>query len=287
VTGGPADVIVSVTVTRPEERQLLGALLAEGLRAEIANPAALAGHLGECRLPRLVLVRNVSHQQAVLVSRLCHAAGVPALNGWSAIETCTDKASQALAFRRAGIPHPDTAVAFDLDEVRRLGGRHRGDYVIKPIDGSWGRGVVRITGQAALDSWIGARESLDPAHKSFPVIVQEYVETGCADVRAVVVGTTPVVAFQRVATGWKTNTHGGAAVVPIAIEPEVRELCGRLVDLVSPGFYGVDLLRSARDGAWLVCEINHNPDFSRSSAVHGVDVPRLVAGYVRGLVDAR
>ncbi|MFF8308861.1 RimK family alpha-L-glutamate ligase [Streptomyces lydicus] len=280
-------VLLSVTMLRPEEKLLLGALRDEGLTARplLMEDLAeiVAGHTGP---PALALIRNLSHRDAISVARRLEHAGVPTLNRTATIETCNDKGLQALLFARHGIPHPDTRHAFSFDQVRKTVADLGMPAVVKPVSGSWGRGVSKMTHADCVEAWVAGRESTDATGKQFPVVVQEYIDKPGHDLRVVVVGQTPVVAIQRVSDDWRTNTHLGAEVRRVEVTAGMEKLCGQVVDALGPGFYGVDLVENRSTGELLVLEVNANPEFARSSAQHGVNVAGHLAAYVAETLTA-
>ncbi|MEU5961010.1 RimK family alpha-L-glutamate ligase [Micromonospora parva] len=283
-----ADVLVSVTMVRPEERLLLGALRATGLTAQSALPRHTAAILNNAApRPRMVLLRNVSHRELASMAARFEHADIDTLNTPHAVRLCLAKDLQAIAFANHDVPHPTTHVAFTVEQVRGYVDELGGDAVVKPISGSWGRGIVRITDEAQFDAWAGGREALDPAGKEFPVVVQQYVPKPGFNERVHVVGDRPIVAYRQVGAGLRTNTHQGGAVEPIPISDRARELCARVVACFGPGFYGVDLAESRETGEMYVLEVNTNPDFAQSSKIHGVDIAGHVAAYVRDAVFAR
>ncbi|WP_371483743.1 RimK family alpha-L-glutamate ligase [Kitasatospora sp. NBC_00315] len=279
----PDDVLLSLTMLRPEERLLLDALRVRGLAVRTALPPDLADVLsGRVEPPRLVVLRNLSHREAIGTARRLEQAGVPTFNRAAAIEVCNDKGLQALLFARHGIAHPRSLHAFTHDQVRTAVEAVGRPAVVKPVSGSWGRGVVRLSDEEALEVWIGARESVDAAGKLFPVLVQEYVDKPGHDLRVVVVGREPVVAIRRISQDWRTNTHLGAEVERAEITDEMAKLCLAAVDLLGEGFYGIDLIEDRATGTTAVLEVNANPEFARSSARHGVDVAGRLATYLAG-----
>lgn len=281
MTSPEVDVLLSVTMLRPDEKLLLAALREQGLAVRPALPEDLADVLsGRTAPPRLAMIRNLSHRDAIGVARRLEHLGVATVNQTSAIEVCNDKGLQAVVFARFGIPHPVSHHAFSYQQVRDAIAELGWPAVVKPVSGSWGRGVTRLVNQECVDAWVGGRESTDAAGKQFPVLVQEYVDKGDHDLRVVVVGATPVVAIRRVSTDWRTNTHLGAAVERTEITPDIEKLCARVVDVLGEGFYGVDLLADRTTGELRVLEVNANPEFAKSSAQHGVDVAGLLAGYL-------
>ena len=279
----PEDVVLSLTMLRPEERLLLDALRVRGLAVRTALPPDLADVLsGRVEAPRLVVLRNLSHREAIGTARRLEQAGVPTFNRAAAIEVCNDKGLQALLLARHGVAHPRSLHAFTHDQVRSAVGSLGWPAVVKPVSGSWGRGVVRVTDEEALDVWVGARESVDAAGKLFPVLVQEYVDKPGHDLRVVVVGREPVVAIRRISQDWRTNTHLGAEVERAEITDEMAKLCLAVVELLGEGFYGIDLIEDRSTGATAVLEVNANPEFARSSARHGVDVAGRLADHIAG-----
>uniref|UniRef100_A0AAU2JQ94 RimK family alpha-L-glutamate ligase n=1 Tax=Streptomyces sp. NBC_00049 TaxID=2903617 RepID=A0AAU2JQ94_9ACTN len=286
-----SEVLLSVTMLRPDEKLLLEALRAEGLNVRTAlledMGRAVAGHTAP---PGLALIRNLSHREAVGVARRLEFVGVETLNRAATIETCNDKGLQALLFAQHGIPHPVSRHAFSYDQVREAVSELGWPAVIKPVSGSWGRGVTRMTDEECVDAWVGGRESADAAGKLFPVLVQEYIDKPGHDLRVVVVGRTPVVAIQRVSADWRTNTHLGAEVLRVEITDEIEKRCAQVVDALGDGFYGVDLVEDRSTGELMVLEVNANPEFARSSAKHGVNVAGHLAAYAaekHGRITAR
>ena len=287
MTSAATDVLLSVTILRPDERRLLDALRAQGLTARPVLPPDMAEVLaagGE--RPRLTVLRNLSHREAIGTARRLEQAGVTTLNSPSAIEVCNDKGLQALLFARHGIPHPVTRHAFTYEQVHDIAIEFGWPVVVKPPSGSWGRGVTRLSHEEELEAWTGGRESADAAGKLFPVLVQQYVEKPGHDLRIVVVGEEPVVAIRRKSDNWRTNTHLGAQVERVEVSDEMRRLCAKAVAALGPGFYGVDMMEDRHTGEMTILEINANPEFARSSETHGVDIAGIYARHVVELLES-
>ncbi|MFD0587432.1 RimK family alpha-L-glutamate ligase [Paenibacillus sp. GCM10027627] len=282
-------VLLCVTKLREEEQRIIDYLSELGITVKV-NLDSMDLPLGEEASSSfgLALIRCLSQKSALSRSHFLELAGLPTLNSTQAIRTCTNKIHQAILFQKNGIPQPNFKVAFTpaklYDALQAFGDV----CVIKPATSSWGRGIARITGTECLDGWIAARESIDPGHQSFPVLVQEYVEKGDYDIRVVIVGRTPIAAFRRVsAENWKTNTHLGADIEPIAVNEEIETISGRLVDVLGEGIYGADLFFDYKQLKYVVCEVNQNPEFAKSWKVHGVDVASHIAHYVKDVLATR
>jgi [lysine-biosynthesis-protein LysW]--L-2-aminoadipate ligase len=279
------DVLLGLTVLRPEERRIAAALESRGLKVQIhadrdgfsqLNPKVIG--------PKVALIRSMSHKTAENGATLLELGDVRTINSSQAIHICANKSLQALHFAKHGIPQPEFNIAFKVSDVKEMGESFGGDYVVKPVDASWGRGIARLTSQDCFESWSAGRESVDPNEKAFPLLVQKYVRKGNFDMRVVLVGNEPVVAFKRVSDHWKTNTHLGARVEPMEITDGIREISHQVIQLLGPGIYGLDLFQEDGTGRLLVCEVNQNPEFDKSSKIHGVDVADHIAAFVKGVL---
>jgi ribosomal protein S6--L-glutamate ligase len=124
-----------------------------------------------------------------------------------------------------------------------------GDVVVKPIFGSMGHGLVRIS-----DPEIGFR-ILRPLEQAGAVFyVQRVIDHGGSDIRAFVVGGRVIGAIERRAPDgdWRTNVSlGGTA----RTDRSVRPLSPVRIDAaaaVGADYAGVDLLphATARPTCW-------------------------------------
>ncbi|MNU96176.1 Alpha-aminoadipate--LysW ligase LysX [compost metagenome] len=280
-------VLLCVTKLREEEQLIAHHLDRLGIRVQV-NLDSMDLPVGGGDVPPYgqALIRCLSQKNALSRSQLLELAGFETLNSAKAITICTNKIHQAIVFEKQGIPQPRYQVAFTPAKLYDALSDFDNLCVIKPATSSWGRGIARITGKECLDGWIAARESVDPSHQSFPVLVQEYVEKGDYDIRVVIVGHQPIAAFRRVsAENWKTNTHLGAEIEPIEINGEIAAICGDLVSVLGEGIYGADLFFDYQQLRYVVCEVNQNPEFAKSWKVHGVDVAYHIAKYVKEKID--
>lgn len=277
------DVLICVTKLREEEKRISDFLKADGFNVEInLDSMDLPLETDRSEQVGLALIRCLSQKKALSRSTLLELAGIETVNSVKAITICTNKIHQSIVFQQANIPQPRFKVAFTSSNITDSFEDFGNVFVIKPASSSWGRGIARIVGQNCLDAWTAARESLDPTQQSFPVLIQELVDKGDFDIRVVIVGSKPIVAFRRVSIdNWKTNTHLGAEIEPIDINNEIGFICNKLIDVLGEGIYGLDLFYDFKNNRYLVCEINQNPEFSKSWKVHGVDVADHIAQYLK------
>jgi lysine biosynthesis enzyme LysX len=284
------EVLLCVTKLREEEKRIADYLEKDGLQVQINLDSMElpleSGHPEQ--MSGIALIRCLSQKNALNRATLLELAGVETLNSVRAIMICTNKIYQAVTFQKYKIPQPRFKVAFRTSHLLDAFETFGKIFVIKPASSSWGRGIARIVGKDCLDGWIAARESLDPGQQSFPVLIQEYIDKGDFDIRVVVVGKEPIVAFRRISPdNWKTNTYLGSEVEPLEMNNEIRLICHRLTRILGEGIYGVDLFYDHRNRCYLVCEVNQNPEFSKSWKIHGVDVASYIAKYVRSRIFAK
>src|SRR5262245_4724023 len=134
--------------------------------------------------------------------------GVLVVNSPRAIERSVDKFYTTALLREAGLPSPETivceSVSDAMDAVRRMS-----DVVIKPIFGSLGHGMVRVSDP---DVALRVLRSLDQTRPVF--YVQQAIDHGGRDIRVFVVGGRVLGSIERRAPegDWRTNVaRGGSA----------------------------------------------------------------------------
>ena len=197
--------------------------------------------------------------------------GVPVMNSPKAIERTVDKFYTSALLQDAGLPTPETLVCEELapamDAVRRMG-----DVVIKPIFGSMGHGLVRIT-----DPELAFRV-LRPLEQTRAVFyVQRTIDHDGRDIRAFVVGDRVIGAIERRAPqgDWRTNVSRGGRAQAIELCDEYRDLALRAARAVGADYAGVDLLPS-RHGQVFVLEVNGIPGWQGLQRATGIDVAGAV-----------
>ncbi|MDF2770822.1 MAG: hypothetical protein K0S86_315 [Geminicoccaceae bacterium] len=203
--------------------------------------------------------------------------GVRVTNSPRAIERCVDKFYTSALLHEAGLPTPETIVCESVDDAMAAV-RELGDVIIKPLFGSMGHGMVRVSDP---DTAFRVARALEMTRAVF--YVQRVVEHHGCDVRAFVVGDRVVAAMERRASdgGWRTNISRGGDARAIELSPEWTALALRAARAVGAEYAGVDLL-PARDGTVHVLEVNGIPGWSGIQTVTETDlagaiVDRLVA----------
>lgn len=211
--------------------------------------------------------------------------GVAIMNSPRAIERAVDKFYTTARLHEAGLPTPETAVCEDVSEaMAAIDGMlaEGAEVVIKPLFGSMGHGLVRVSGREL--AWRVVRTL---AQTKSVFYLQRAVDHGGRDVRAFVIGGRVVGAIERVAPPgeWRTNVAIGGAARACELPADWEALAVRAADAIGAEYAGVDLIES-RGGERFVLEINAIPGWQGLQRATGLDVAgaivdRLLAGVRR------
>jgi ribosomal protein S6--L-glutamate ligase len=222
-----------------------------------------------------VLVRTMppgSLEQVVFRMDRLHALadrGVPVLNPPRALEVCVDKYLALVRLAAAGLRVPETIVCQHADAAMQAFDQLGRDVVVKPIFGSEGRGMVRVTDPELAWRTVRAIERTQSV-----LYVQRFVPHPGWDLRAFVLGGRVLAAVRRVSNGdWRTNVSQGATAESVALTPEQEAAALRAADAVGAVAAGVDLLPGPA-GEWYVIEVNAVPGWRALGPATGIDVAR-------------
>ncbi len=201
------------------------------------------------------------------------AAGLPVINGPKALECAVDKYLTTARLAAAGLPVPDTIVCESYERANAALVELGGDVVVKPLFGSEGRGIVRVS-----DPDLGARVFTTLARLQAVLYLQRYIDHGGSDVRILVLDGEVLGGMRRVSPhDFRTNVARQAQPEPH--QPTDQEIAWALTAVRATGavFAGVDVLYD-RNGQGYVIEVNAIPGWQAFAAVNQLDVAdRLMA----------
>ena len=226
------------------------------------------------------------------------------LNSPAAFEACVDKFTTTARLQQYGIPTPATICCQTLDAAMAAFDQLGSDVVIKPIFGSEGKGLVRISDRDA--AW---RACSMLCQLGAVVYLQEFVQHPGYDLRAFVLGGKVLAAMKRShPSDWRTNIARGASAEVVQLTAEQEDLAIRAAGCVGAEMAGVDLVTGilsshpltpnpspsggegnqtggkgnhAGDERNLVIEVNGVPGWQGLGAVTGMDIARITLEYVR------
>lgn len=204
------------------------------------------------------------------------AAGTPVVNAARALEIAIDKYLSLAILSRTGIRVPRTIVAQDAETARAAWEALGRNCVAKPLFGSRGRGVVRVTSAAEAAA----------AGAAGMAYLQEFIPHPGWDIRILVVGDDTF-AMQRVASPgeWRTNVSCGATPRPLEPSAAITETARRAAAAVGATIAGVDVLPGAEGP--VVLEVNAVPAWRGLQTVVPADVTETVAAWVERVATPR
>lgn len=228
-----------------------------------------------------VLVRTMppgSLEQVVFRMDLLHRAqarGVTVLNPPRAVETCVDKYLATASLEAAGLRVPPTVVCQHADAAQEAFAALGGDVVVKPVFGSEGRGMVRVSDPELAWRTFRTLERIQSV-----LYLQQFIAHPGWDLRVFVLGDRVLSAMRRYSKGdWRTNVAQGGRGEVVRLSAEEERLALRAAAALGAAMAGVDLLPGPR-GEWYVLEVNAVPGWRALAPVTGVDVAAAVIDYL-------
>lgn len=206
------------------------------------------------------------------------AAGIPVVNPPRAIETAVDKYLAAARLEAAGLPVPESIACESAEAAAAAFRDLGGDAVIKPLFGSQGRGMMRVSDPDLADRAFGVLERLGSV-----ILLQRYVPHPGWDLRAFVLGGRVLAAMRRRSADWRTNVARGGRPEPVELSPAETDLAVRAAEAVGAAVAGVDLLPGP-SGERYVLEVNAVPGWEALSRACRVDVAAEVLRFVAAAV---
>jgi [lysine-biosynthesis-protein LysW]--L-2-aminoadipate ligase len=232
----------------------------------------------------LVVDRCLSTSRSIYATKFAQAYGVPVVNGPETAEICSDKVKNSLALSKAGVPTPNTDVAFTKDAALESIEAFGYPCVLKPVIGSWGRLMAKIDSKDAAEAILEHKETLGHyEHKIF--YIQEFVDKPGRDIRVLALDGEPVATMVRSSDHWLTNAAKGATTEPFELDDEALELVEKASAAVGGGLLGIDLMEVGEDEqgeptGYTVHEVNHTVEFKALDGVVDVDVPGTVVDWL-------
>jgi RimK family alpha-L-glutamate ligase len=243
----------------------------EGLVARIGPAPGLRSRNTELESADVVLARIIpsgSLEQIIFRVDALHRLedrGTRVVNSPRAIERTVDKFWTSTLLEQCGISTPETVVCDDPEEA--LGAyRTLGDVIVKPLFGSMGLGMVRVSDEEMAFRVFRTIEQIRGVY-----YVQRTVDHDGTDIRAFVLGGRVVAAIERRASGWRTNLARGGTARGISLSEQLSALAVRAAAAVGADYAGVDLV-TGRDGTTYVIEVNGIPGWRGLQEATGLDI---------------
>ena len=225
-----------------------------------------------------VIQRCVSHIRGLHLTSILENFGLSVINPFQASSTCGNKLLTTLALVKAGIPVPETVIAFDPEAA--LKGFEAMGYpaVLKPVMGSWGRLVSLVKDRESAQAIIETREEIKNAMLQ-TYYIQKFVKRPPRDIRVLVIGGSVAGASYRYSPpdDWRTNVARGGASEPCPVTAELEQLALKSAEAVSGMVLAIDCMEGPE--GLVVNEINGTPEFKGLSSATNFDVAAAILDY--------
>src|SRR5919199_4604361 len=227
----------------------------------------------------VVLQRSISHFRGLYITSCLEFLGFIVINKFKVGQICGNKLITSLTLAKYNIPTPKTYFAFSVESAIELICKTGFPLVLKPIIGSWGRGVFPIRDEEMANILLETREESDsPLARIF--YIQEMVKRPPRDLRCIVIGNEVVAAIYRYSAQheWRTNVARGGKAEAAPITKELEDIAIGAAKAVGGGILGIDLMEDEKRGL-LVHEVNNTVEFRGASNVCEADITGAIIDY--------
>lgn len=264
-------------------RDLRRAAEAAGLAVRLVDFRTIAAGINATNEPLAdaVIVRTMppgSLEQVVFRMDVLHRAaarGVRVFNSPPALEACIDKFLATAKLAASGLPVPATIACQTADAAMAAFESLGGDVVVKPLFGSEGRGMIRVS-----DADLAWRTFHTLERTQCVLYLQQFVHHPGWDLRLFVLGGRVLGAMRRHAVdGWRTNVAQGGRAEAVSATVDEERLGIAAARAVGADIAGVDLLPTP-DGGYVVLEVNAVPGWRALAPTCGIDVAMEIVRYM-------
>jgi len=226
----------------------------------------------------VVLERCVSYFRGLHFTASLEFLDIPVLNKFEVANICGNKMFMTLLLKKNNIPTPKTYFSFSSESAAKNLEKVGFPLVIKPIIGSWGRGVMPIKDKDTMEAIFEIRDITDSPHDRI-YYLQELINRPPRDIRVITVGDEPIAAMYRKSSGgFKTNIALGADPELCEITKEMEDLAVKASKAMGGGILGIDLMEDNKRGL-VVHEVNNTVEFKGLARVAQRNIPKEMIEY--------
>jgi [lysine-biosynthesis-protein LysW]--L-2-aminoadipate ligase len=231
----------------------------------------------------VVLERCVSYFRGLHFTASLEFMDVPVLNKFQVANHCGNKMFMTLLLKKNNVPTPKTYFSFSsesaLENLEKVGY----PLVIKPVIGSWGRGVMQLKDKDTADALFEIRDITDSPHDRI-FYLQELIKRPPRDIRVITIGDEPIAAMYRKSSGgFKTNIALGADPELCEITKEIDEVATKASKAMGGGILGIDIMEDEKRG-FVVHEVNNTVEFKGLARVARRNIPKEMVEFALNYV---
>jgi len=221
----------------------------------------------------VVLERCISYFRGLHFTACLEFLDVPVINKFEVASNCGNKLIMSLCLKKNNVPTPKTYFSFSAGAAKENLEKVGYPLVLKPVIGSWGRGVIPLKDKDTVEAMFELRELTDGPHDRI-FYLQELVKRPPRDIRVITVGDQAIAAMYRKSSGgFKTNIALGAEPELCDITKEIEDVCAKASQAVGGGILGVDLMEDEKNGL-VVHEVNNTVEFKGLVKVAKKNIPK-------------
>jgi len=227
----------------------------------------------------VVLERCVSYFRGLHFTASLEFMDIPVLNKFEVANICGNKMFMTLLLKKNNIPTPKTYFSFSSDSAAENLEKVGFPLVIKPVIGSWGRGVMPLKDKDTMEAVFEIRDITDSPHDRI-YYLQELIKRPPRDIRVITVGDEPIAAMYRKSSdgGFKTNIALGADPELCEITKEMEDMTVKASKAMGGGILGIDMMEDDEKGL-VVHEVNNTVEFKGLARVAQRNIPKEMVEY--------
>jgi ribosomal protein S6--L-glutamate ligase len=186
-----------------------------------------------------------------------------------------DKLLTHLVLQQYKIPMPKTYLTSSASAAKKILEKINYPIIMKFPSGTGGKGVMFAESFAAASSMMDALETLRQ-----PFILQEYIETGGVDIRAIVVGGKVIASMKRKAEVGeeRSNIHAGGVGEAVELDAHTKKIAVDTAAAIGAEICAVDILDTPKGP--VVIEANLSPGLQGITKTTNIDIADKMAKYL-------
>ncbi len=221
----------------------------------------------------IVLQRCVSYIRGLHFTASLEFMDIPVLNKFDVARVCGNKMFMSLLLKKNNIPTPKTYFSFSSESAAENLEKVGYPLVLKPVIGSWGRGVMPIKDKDTMEAVFEIRNITDSPHDRI-YYLQELIKRPPRDIRVITIGDEPIAAMYRKSSGgFKTNIALGADPELCEITKEMGDMAAKASKAMGGGILGIDMMEDNERGL-VVHEVNNTVEFKGLVKVAQRNIPK-------------
>ncbi len=273
---------------RFEEKELFEKAQKKGVSAKLVDAKNIVintdNQKKDFQLGNIIFQRCLSHFRGTYLSSCLEFLGYNVINPSKVAEICGNKMETSLVLKKNSIPTPKSFFTFSAESFSDLINNIEFPMVLKPIFGSWGRGVFPLRNKEVANMILEMREENDnPMARIY--YLQEMINRPERDLRCIVVNNNIVASVYRYSAKneWRTNVARGGKTEIAPVTKELEDIVLKTANVIGGGILGVDLMED-KDRGLVVHEVNNNVEFRGATLASNKDIAGIIIDFLSSLL---